>query len=160
MAAGSGRQRLATAAHRPLVETNEAIRQRERAEEAAEAQHAATVASHRAQKAKYQADARGHRRSQGAPQPSTGDTPPPPPRATAAERRALLVQAEDLKAKALTKVETQAREDAKDLKQTFGADSEEYREREAYWQHRLVTLRSRDPVTFLSQEDQERLRRG
>lgn len=106
----------------------------------------------------YEADARGHRRPQAAPKPSTGDAPPP--RATASERRALLVQAEDLKAKALSKVETQAREDAQVLKQKFGADSEEYRDREAYWQHRLVTLRERDPVTFLSQEDQERLGRG
>ncbi len=149
----------AGAATRPLIETSEAVRQREREQELADAEHETALARERAEKAKHEAAARDHRRSRTAPKPSTGDAPPPP-RATASERRALLVQAEDLKAKALSKVETQAREDAENLKRKFGADSEEYRDREDYWQHRLVTFRGRDPVTFLGQEDQERLGRG
>lgn len=144
-----------TSAHRPLVETREAIRNREREEEAADAAHTATLAYQRAQKAKHEADARGYRRPQREPKASTDKAPPPP--VNAAERRALLLRAEELKVQAINKADMRARKELDELKQEYGADSEEYNARDAYWNSRLIELKERRPETFLGAEDCERL---
>lgn len=147
----------ATAARRPLIETQEAIRKHERDQEIADARHAAELAQQRAEKAKHEAAARDHRRPKKTPDPATGKPAPPPP-PTAAEKQALRLQAEQRKIEAINKAEVWMRKDMEEFKRDFGIDSEEYGDRDRYWNHRLITLRERAPETFLSSEDQERLR--
>jgi hypothetical protein len=134
-------------------------REQQRLEDQREAEHAANVAFQRAQKEKHEAASRDQRRRRTTrPTPTSTSTPPPP--VTAAERRALLLRAEQLKAEAVSKAEVRVRRELDDLKGEFGPEAEEYRDREAYWNHRLITLKEREPAAFLGQEDQERLHHG
>lgn len=149
----------ATAAHRPLIETREVVRSRERGEELADAQHVAALAAQKAEKAKHEAVVKGYRRSAVQGQPAADGLAAMPP-LTAAERRMLLLRSEELKVQMIGKTESRARKELEELKGEFGIDSEEYRDREAYWNNALLKYKARDAVTFLGQEDQERLRNG
>lgn len=147
----------AMAAHRPLIETREAVRSRERGEDIADARLAADLAEQEARKAKHEAEAHGYRNPTKTVETVAPPPPPPPPKLTPAEKEAKLRLADQAKAEAIGQTEARRIKDLERCRQEVGINSEEYRDRERYWSSRLIALRERKPETFLSEEDQARL---
>lgn len=145
------------AAHRPLIETQATINQRQRDEQLLDAQLAANVAAQKAEKAKHDAVARGYRKPASKAEMPPVEAPPPPP-LTDEQRLALKSRGTQLRAQAIADMEMARLRDLQDCKSKFGEGSEEYRKHERDWSSQLIRLRESTPESFLSLDEQDRLR--
>lgn len=124
----------------PLLQTRAEVRAGERDEVLQDAELETALAGHRAKRAEHAAQAAyfGQKKYDAEHPP----IPEPPPRPlTPEEREAQRLRREQAKATVIAKLEARCRKELGELAVEFGRDSQEYKDREAYWNHRLITTR-------------------